>query len=76
MVGGLFFLAIQSPLPDQSVLRAAESIVKSPTVSNGKFAVFGCSNGDVYRYEVTASDGKTVGYVCKGLVKGATARFN
>jgi hypothetical protein len=75
VVGGIAYIAIQSPSPDQSVFRAAESMVKLPTVSNGHFAVIGCSNGDVYRYDVTTPDGKYVGYVCKGFLKGATARF-
>jgi hypothetical protein len=75
VVGGIAYIAIQPPSPDQSVSRAAESIVKLPTVSNGSFVAFGCSNGDVYRYEVTDPSGKYVGYVCKGFLKGATARF-
>jgi hypothetical protein len=75
IVGGFAYIAMQSPIPDQSVFRAAESIVKLPTVSNGHFAVIGCSSGDAYKYDVTDPSGKYVGYICKGFLKGATARF-
>jgi hypothetical protein len=75
IVGGFAYIAIQSPIPDQAVFRAAESMVKLPTVSNGHFAAFWCSNGDVYKYDVTDPSGKYVGYICEGFLKGATARF-
>jgi hypothetical protein len=75
IVGGFAYIAMQSPIPDQSVFRAAESIVKLPTVSNGHFTVIGCSSGDVYKYNVRDPSGKYVGYICKGFLKGATARF-
>jgi hypothetical protein len=75
IVGMMAYIAMQSPIPDQAVFRAAESMVKLATVSNGHFAAFWCSNGDVYKYDVTDPSGKYVGYICKGFLKGATARF-
>jgi hypothetical protein len=71
----LEFFVFQSPSPDENVLKVAKSLTDQPIVSDGRRTFFGCKRGDIYVYEVTNPNGKYVGYVCQGFLKGATARF-
>lgn len=72
---GIGYAAKLSSSPDDAVFRAAKTMTNVPIVSNGSFAWWGCSSGDLMRYEVEDGAGNPVGYVCKGLTKGATPRF-
>lgn len=61
--------------PDESVIRAAKTMTKNPVISDSNIALFSCSSGDIMKFDVKDESGQSVGYVCKGLFKGATPRF-
>lgn len=60
--------------PDKSVARAAKIMTNKPIISNSSFPLFICF-GDIMKFDVKDESGQLVGYVCKGLFKGATPKF-
>lgn len=76
MLGSIVFFAVNPPMPNDAVLRAAKSMTPEPVVSRAGFAFWGCSEDDLFRFEVTTQSGESVGYICQGLfLKGATPRY-